>query len=121
MSTSSPSEVHSITAVPTNLSDDQHRRMRAYLIQMGLRVVLILTAVLLVDGWLLWACIAGAVILPYTAVLFANAGRDRSARDVESLPPEMPRELPTTPAAPPDDVRIVEHTDDTDDSDRKDD
>ncbi|NNU26367.1 DUF3099 domain-containing protein [Isoptericola sediminis] len=118
MSTSSPSEVHSITAVPTNLTDDQHRRMRTYLIQMGLRVVLIITAALFVDGWLLWVFVAGAVILPYTAVLFANAGRDRSARDVEAVPPTMPPELPASASAPQEEIRIVEQTDDPD---RKDD
>lgn len=70
-------EAQRITDAPAALADDQSRRTRGYLIQQGIRVVCIVLA-LAVPGPLRWVFAAGAVVLPYTAVLFANAGRDRS-------------------------------------------
>lgn len=114
MSTPRPHEVTSITGVPASLAEDQRRRLRQYLFQMGLRLVLILAAALLVDGWLMWVCFAGAVVLPYSAVLLVNAGRDRSTRDSSAVQPVQPSEIEATPT-PLDDPgpRMVDHTDDT--------
>jgi Flp pilus assembly protein TadB len=124
----SPSDpqVHSISSVPANLADDQWRRLRTYLLQMGTRVVLILVAALLARGWVLWVCIAGAIVLPYTAVILANAGRDRSSRETLAVTPLAPHELEAgpTPAGPA--HRVVENDDtagpqDTTHEDMKDD
>lgn len=110
MSASRPHEVPSITGVPASLAEDQNRRLRQYLFQMGLRVVLIVAAALLVDGWLMWVCFAGAVVLPYSAVLLVNAGRDRSTRESSGVPPPPPRELPSTvPPVEEPGVRVVDH------------
>ena len=65
-----------ITTAPTALSDDVAARTRRYLVQMGVRVVCFLGAVL-VDHWTRWVLLAGAVVLPYLAVVLANAGRER--------------------------------------------
>ncbi|WP_277210675.1 DUF3099 domain-containing protein [Isoptericola croceus] len=123
MSTSRPHEVPSITGVPASLAADQNRRLRQYLFQMGLRVVLILAAALLVEGWLMWVCFVGAVVLPYSAVLLVNAGRDRSTRESSAVPPEQPPELePMIPPVERPGVRVVDHVDDplTDTTDPKD-
>lgn len=90
--------------------------MRQYLFQMGLRLVLIVAAALLAEGWVMWVCFAGAVVLPYTAVLLVNAGRDRSSRETTSVPPTQPHELTAhaEPVANPP-VRVVDHTDDHED------
>ncbi len=82
--------VPSITSAPEPLAVDQARRTRSYLIQMSIRVVCIIGAVL-VDGWVRWALVAAAVVLPYSAVLIANAGRDHATHDTS----------PVTPAAAP--------------------
>ncbi|WP_418277100.1 DUF3099 domain-containing protein [Isoptericola jiangsuensis] len=108
MSTSDP-QVHSISSVPANLAEDQWRRMRSYFWQMSTRVVLILVAALFAKGWLLWVCIAGAVVLPYTAVVFANAGRDRSERDTEAVLPRAPREIEAGQDVPTPSHRVVDH------------
>ncbi|MGO1317869.1 MAG: DUF3099 domain-containing protein, partial [Cellulomonadaceae bacterium] len=68
--------VHRITDAPQALAAEQARRVRTYLVQMGIRVVCIFAAVV-VAGPARWVLIVAAVLLPYTAVLFANAGRDR--------------------------------------------
>ncbi|PFG42958.1 Protein of unknown function (DUF3099) [Isoptericola jiangsuensis] len=117
MGTHDPSEVHSITSAPATLAEDQWRRMRQYLVQMGVRIVLIFLAVLFARGsWLMWVCIAGAVVLPYTAVILANAGRDRTVHEVETLPPPMPREIENGPLPePPPGHRVVDHDDSPED------
>jgi Flp pilus assembly protein TadB len=115
---SSDPQVHSISSVPANLAEDQWRRLRAYLLQMGTRVVLILVAALFARGWVLWVCIAGAIVLPYTAVIFANAGRDRTSRETLAVTPVAPRELETGPQSPTPTHRVVEQ-DDTNSDDTK--
>lgn len=69
-------EVPSITTAPEALTEDLDRRARRYLIQMSIRVVCFFGAVL-VDHWSRWLLLAGAVVLPYVAVVLANAGRER--------------------------------------------
>lgn len=74
-------EVQSITSVPESLDSDQARRAKQYLIQMGIRVVCFLGAVVaLTTGhlWLGWSLAAGAVVLPYTAVILVNAPNRRA-------------------------------------------
>ena len=65
-----------ITTAPKALSDDLAQRTRRYLIQMGIRTACFLGAVL-VQHWTRWLLLAAAVVLPYLAVVSANAGRER--------------------------------------------
>lgn len=83
---------------PEPLAVEQARRMRSYLIQMGIRVTCIALAAAVPSWPLRWVCIAAAVVLPYTAVLIANAGRDRRGSGPVMLDPRA------LPAAPHDDV-----------------
>jgi len=69
-------EVFSISQVEPGLSQDQTGRQRRYLISMGLRTACFVGGVL-AEGVLRWSLIAGAVLLPYFAVVIANAGRER--------------------------------------------
>jgi hypothetical protein len=83
-------EVHRITNAPEPLSADQSRRERRYLVQMGIRVLCFLLAVFLlgrVPGWVTGILLVAAVVLPYVAVILANAGRER--RDEEDFAPEI--------------------------------
>ncbi len=50
--------------------------MVRYAISMAIRTVCVVLAVV-VDGPLRWVFVAGAVLLPYVAVVLANAGRER--------------------------------------------
>ncbi|RYV50574.1 DUF3099 domain-containing protein [Pengzhenrongella frigida] len=82
-----------ITSVPEPLSDEVARRTRRYLIQMGIRIVCFIGAVATwgrVPGWISWLLIAGAVVLPYIAVILANAGRERPD---DAVPLMTPRAL----------------------------
>jgi len=96
-----PGGVYRITAVPQGLTQEQAGRTRRYLLSMGLRTVLFLLAVP-THGLLRWVCIAGAVLLPYLAVIAANAGREPT-RDAPP-PPVTPQAVPGLPgraSAPP--------------------
>ncbi len=69
-------EVYSITGAPESLTDEQGPRTRRYLISMSIRTACVILAIL-VPGWPRWVFLAGAVLLPYLAVVAANAGRRR--------------------------------------------
>ena len=84
-------EVVSITSAAPSLTDDVARRTRRYLIQMSIRVVCFAGAVL-VDHWTRWLLLLGAVVLPYVAVLLANAGGERGPAPLAGPePPALPR------------------------------
>jgi len=68
-------EVFTITGAQRPLSQEQTGRTRRYLISMGIRTACVLGAII-VPGWPRWVLIAGAVVLPYLAVVVANAGRE---------------------------------------------
>ena len=74
--------MYRITGAPTAQSEDLRGRTRRYLLSMGLRTVCFIGATV-VSGPLRWILIVGAVLLPYLAVVFANAGRASRA----SAPP----------------------------------
>ncbi|MBD7952236.1 DUF3099 domain-containing protein [Oerskovia sp. Sa4CUA1] len=74
----------SISNAPESLAEDQARRTKRYLIQMGIRLVCFLAAVI-VHGWFSFVLIGAAIVLPYVAVLLVNAGRDQKSYDVSPM------------------------------------
>ncbi|MCK9793827.1 DUF3099 domain-containing protein [Isoptericola sp. 4D.3] len=113
-------EVPSITSAPESLEEDQARRTRRYLIQMGIRVVCFLGAIAVGDTWVRWALVVAAVVLPYSAVLFANAGRDRVSYDTSPMADAAAPAPAALPAPDParqeafdgEGHRVVEHRED---------
>ena len=77
-------QVFSVTGLPSSLKDDQAERMHRYLLSMGVRTVSFILAVvaLAVLHWTIvgWMLVAAAVVLPYIAVVVANATRSRGTR-----------------------------------------
>jgi hypothetical protein len=61
----------SVTAVGISPDVERRARMRKYSIAMTVRMVCIVLGVVL-DGWMMWVAFAGAVFLPYFAVVLAN-------------------------------------------------
>jgi len=57
------------------MSEDIDYRQRRYLISMGIRTVCVILVVFLPNPWR-WVAAAGAIFLPYIAVIFANGGRE---------------------------------------------
>lgn len=74
------SEVHRITDADQGLTDEQRGRTRRYLVAMAIRTVCFMAAVFSPSPWR-WVFAVGAVVLPYLAVVAANAGRERSDRE----------------------------------------
>ena len=68
--------VYQITSARPGVRDDVDSRTRRYLISMGVRTACFLGAVA-AGGWLRWVLFAGALVLPYLAVVLANGGRER--------------------------------------------
>jgi Protein of unknown function (DUF3099) len=91
----SPS-VYRITSARRSISDDQAVRVRGYVISMSIRIACFLLAAV-TSGWLRWTFVAGAVFIPYLAVVFANGGREPNQDPPDTLidPEHTPnRQLP---------------------------
>ncbi|KZE94280.1 MULTISPECIES: DUF3099 domain-containing protein [Agromyces] len=88
----------SITSLPASPDDERRARMIKYSVMMGIRVACIF-ALLFAQGWWILVFAAGAVFLPYFAVIVANVGTSR--RDQEVLRPGGLMPLPPgSPGAP---------------------
>ncbi|NYG57732.1 hypothetical protein BJ980_000655 [Nocardioides daedukensis] len=69
---SGPEAVRITTAAPSRGSDIAARQKR-YLFSMAIRTACFVGAVAVGPGWLRWVLIAGAVVLPYVAVVLASS------------------------------------------------
>ena len=73
--------MHSVTGLPASPRDEQSSRIRRYLWSMGIRTVSFVLAVIALGvlHWTVvgWVFVIAAVILPYIAVVVANATRSR--------------------------------------------
>ncbi|MBP0450148.1 MULTISPECIES: DUF3099 domain-containing protein [unclassified Kitasatospora] len=87
-------EVHRITGARSSLTEDVRGRQRRYVASMLLRTACVLLGVILwdVQRWLALVALVGAVLLPYFAVLIANAGRERAPGlpSTFDVPPDVP-------------------------------
>ncbi|AWB95545.1 DUF3099 domain-containing protein [Agromyces badenianii] len=86
-----------ITTLPPSPEAERRSRMIKYTIAMSIRVLCIF-ALLFAKGWWLAVFAAGAILLPYFAVVLANvSGPTRQPRVlrpgglVRSTPPQMPQ------------------------------
>ena len=73
----------SLTSIAQSPEHERRSRMLKYTLAMSIRVVCIVLA-MFVQGWLMWVCFAGAILLPYFAVVIANAAGSQHKSD--SLP-----------------------------------
>ena len=90
-------KVYAITSAGRSLGAEVHDRTVRYLVSMAVRTACVF-GVVLTTGWVRWIMVIGAVVLPYIAVIAANAGRERP-RPADSLAP--PGTAPGLPAMPP--------------------
>ena len=68
-----------ITSLPRSPDDDRRSRMIKYSVTMGIRLVCVILCIF-VRGWWLLLCAAGAVFLPYIAVVLANVVDSRGSQ-----------------------------------------
>ena len=72
-------QVFDITSAQNALTRDQAGRQKRYFISMMIRTACFILTVILPNPWR-WIALAGAVTLPYFAVVIANAGRETVSR-----------------------------------------
>ncbi len=97
---SGDSEVHSITDAAGAHSEDMRKRMIKYALAMGIRMVCLIL-IFVVDGWFKILMVAGAVFLPWIAVVIAN-GNDKAEAHSDLLLDSAPLaeiESPPQPSA----------------------
>jgi uncharacterized ion transporter superfamily protein YfcC len=79
-------ETFSISEAKESLDDEMHHRMKRYLISMSVRTVCFILAVVF-EGWLRWTMAAAAIVLPYIAVVMANAGPRKTVHQGSAYTP----------------------------------
>ncbi|WOF21722.1 DUF3099 domain-containing protein [Microbacterium betulae] len=85
----------SATSIERSPRDDESHRMRRYILTMAVRTLcLVLMVVVTPYGWYSFVFAAGAVFLPYIAVVVANAAQ---AGQVSRAQPPRQRSLPGAP------------------------
>lgn len=77
-------QIFNVTSARAPLSSDQASRNRRYLVSMSIRIVCFILCIVF-SGWLRWACFVGALILPWVAVVIANAGRENAEGAADAL------------------------------------
>jgi hypothetical protein len=88
-----------ITTAATSHHADIALRQRRYVISMTIRTLCFVSAVAVGPGWLRWVLVAGAVLLPYVAVVLANSSTRRDD-GFELRETQTTRELPPTATRP---------------------
>lgn len=76
--------IYSVTSARRSLSEDQSERNRRYLISMSIRTICFVGSII-ADGWLRWALFIGALVLPWIAVVVANAGREQRGHGTATI------------------------------------
>ncbi|MEU2715825.1 DUF3099 domain-containing protein [Streptomyces sp. NPDC007205] len=87
-------QVFQITGARTGLAEDVRGRQRRYVISMTVRTASVILAVSLwnVERYVALVALVLGAVLPYVAVVIANAGRER--------PPSLPSTFITAPMRP---------------------
>ena len=94
-----PSGATNITDARPGTSADMTQRIRRYTITMAFRTVCFLVAVIFAHGWLQWTLFAGALLLPYMAVLLANQANTKGmTKPVRRGAPHDAKQLTTGPS-----------------------
>lgn len=97
--------VPAVTSLPESPQAEVDHRVRRYAVTMAIRIVCFGLMVFVQPyGWYTWVFAIAAAVLPYIAVVFANAGSDSTESSAES----PVAEIEATPA-------VVAEPRDTDD------
>ncbi|MDF2046332.1 MULTISPECIES: DUF3099 domain-containing protein [Microbacterium] len=106
------SRAQSATSLPQAPREDAGSRFTKYMVMMGIRIAcFVLMAVVQPYGWYTFVFAAGAIFLPYLAVIVANVGADVGARAAEAPERSLEASAPAAPTpapAAPTVIRIAE-------------
>ena len=96
-----------ITGARSSLTEDVRGRQRRYMVSMAVRTLCVILAIVLWDESRIVAIVAlvAGTLLPYLAVVYANAGRESAPNLPDTFvghqPPPMITPGPTVPAQGP--------------------
>ena len=100
--------VPAVTSLPQSPSDEADHRVRRYAITMTIRIACFGLMVLVQPyGWYTWVFGIAAAVLPYIAVVFANAGSDSTETVAESPVQQLEAPAPARDAVQGSDPQIV--------------
>ena len=80
-----------ITTATRSRSDDISGRQRRYVISMTIRTICFLLAVVSMGHWFMWAFLIASFVLPYVAVVMANAGANTDPGGPDPVGPDLGR------------------------------
>ncbi|MGJ0388407.1 DUF3099 domain-containing protein [Microbacterium sp. CGR1] len=87
--------VPAVTSLPQSPQDEADHRVRRYVLTMAIRIVCFgLMMFIQPYGWYTWVFALAAAVLPYIAVVFANAGSDSTEPIAESPVQEIEAPAP---------------------------
>jgi hypothetical protein len=92
--------VPAVTSLPQSPRDEADHRVRRYALTMTIRIVCFALMMFVQPyGWYTWVFALAAAVLPYIAVVFANAGSDSTETTAESPVQQLeaPAPAPTLP------------------------
>lgn len=78
----------SVTSIELSPEEERKRRMVRYTWAMSIRVVCLILGMFL-QGWLMWVAFAGAIFLPYFAVVLANTRGASTAPQATAVAPKL--------------------------------
>jgi amino acid transporter len=92
----------SLTSLPPSPDDERRGRMTKYLIMMTIRIVCLILILFVREWWAVALLAAGAVLLPYFAVVVGNVGTSWVSKAERPSAIEVYRrpEGPVVPPAP---------------------
>jgi hypothetical protein len=94
--------VPAVTSLPQSPQAESDHRVRRYALTMTIRIVCFgLMMFVQPYGWYTWVFAIAAAVLPYIAVVFANAGSDSTETTAESPVQEIEAPRPPEPEAAP--------------------
>ena len=94
-----PTGATNITDARAGTSVEYSQRIRRYTVTMAFRTLCFLAAVIFAHGWLQWVLFAGALFLPYMAVLLANQANTKGQKKpVRRGAPGDAKQLTTGPS-----------------------
>ncbi|WP_314424997.1 DUF3099 domain-containing protein [uncultured Microbacterium sp.] len=102
--------VPAVTSLPQSPQAEADHRVRRYALTMTIRIVCFALMMFVQPyGWYTWVFAAAAAVLPYIAVVFANAGSDSTETSAESPLQEIeaPAAAPEEPSSSPSDPQII--------------
>ena len=88
-----------ITTASTSAAEDIAARQKRYILAMGFRTVCFVAAIFVTITWLRILLVIAALVLPYVAVVMANAGASKSDGFALVNGPSDAKELPSAPGS----------------------